>query len=825
MTIVRASSIPTPPGAPNGVANAGRIAMVVTLVLSPELLGGALPWAVAVIVAMSAASGLLIARGVPLENRSRQAARLLDFAVLATLGWTALQLVPLPARWVSSLVPETVEAWHALDGLQGGAPRDWMPLSLDPGATRLELAKGLGLGAIYFAARTLASSGRRRWVLVGVGFSGAAMAAVAFGHRLADADSVFGLYTPVYASTRSLAPLMNENHLGGFMALVTPVVFGLALDSPRRDRQIAWGLTAAGCAMAGVLSFSRGGILTLALGVGLFLAVHGFRRWKKGRSLLRSQRAPAIVVGLLTTMVILAVVAGADLQREFSYTDNRTVKLDAAVAALPLIASHWLTGVGRGAFSAGFVGDYGSAKRFFYPENILVQWTSEWGVIVGLALLVLVVGSIVRGFRLERSHAHLGALSGLIAIGTHQLVDFSLELAGVAVVAAATLGAVANSREVRPFISLRTLLLVTSIGAALAVPLAANQHGKDTFSLEREIKAALDDGRTEDAERSVRLGLSEHPAEPIFVLMSADLAARRDDPEVGRWINHAQRIAPNWSAPHLLAARWLFSLGQTDQALVELRTGESRDPGSMVQSMCTIMEQTPDIHIVERVTPEGAAGGLFLDRVSGCVPWTSPLAAEIDALATKRDNTLVGPTVRQAKRLILEGEDARAVALLDGLPSLNAAAQLVLAQSHLRMGDPAKAEAWIAPLVQRRRAAPEALRTAIAIQVALRDDDAVRSLASRMRAKAQGRQEPLAEIDLYLGRLYEQAGRFPIALASYRRANRIQESRKTLESLARVSAATGDTPGALLVYQRLCRRDGGTGPACRSAQKLSAGSP
>ncbi|MEM7435803.1 MAG: O-antigen ligase family protein [Myxococcota bacterium] len=822
---MRASSIPAPPDAPNGLASAGRIAMVVALVVSPELLGGALPWSVALIVAMAAVSGFLVARGVPLENGSRQAARLLDLAVFVTLAWTALQLMPLPASVVGWFVPETVEAWHALDELQGRALRGWMPLSLDPGATRVELAKGLGLGVMYFAARTLALSGRRRWVLVGVGLSGATMAAVALGHRLANADSVFGVYTPIYASTRALAPLMNENHLGGFMALVTPVLLGLALDSPRRDRQIAWGMAAAGSAIAGVLTLSRGGILALALGVGLFLAGHGFRRWKKGRSLLQSQRTPVIVVGLLTTVVVVALVAGADLRREFSYTDNRTVKLDAAIAALPLITDHWLTGVGRGAFSVGFVGDYGSAKRFFYPENILVQWTSEWGVVVGLALLLIVAGSIVRGFRLERSHAHLGALAGLVAIGTHQMVDFSLELAGVGVVAAATLGAVADSRAVRPFVNLRTLLRITTIAAAAAVPLAASQHGKDTFSLERRARAALDEGRTDEAENATRLGLSAHPAEPIFVLLSAEMAARGDDPDVGRWINHAQRIVPNWSAPHLLAARWLFSIGQTDQALVELRAGESIHPGSMVASVCKLMEHSPDIQVVERVTPEGAAGGLFLDRVSGCVPWTSPLAAEIDARAIERDETLVGPALRQAKRLILQGDDAPAVELLEGLPSLNAAARLVLAQSYLRLADPAKAETWIAPLVQRRRAAPEALRTAIAIQVALRDDDQVRSLASRMRSQTQGRQEPLAEIDLYLGRLYERAGRFPIALAAYRRANRIQESRETLESLARVSAATGDTPGALLVYQRLCRQDGGTGPACRSAQKLSAGSP
>jgi predicted Zn-dependent protease len=139
------------------------------------------------------------------------------------------------------------------------------------------------------------------------------------------------------------------------------------------------------------------------------------------------------------------------------------------------------------------------------------------------------------------------------------------------------------------------------------------------------------------------------------------------------------------------------------------------------------------------------------------------------------------------------------------------------------VGEASAAGEIIAPLVQQRRASPEALRTAVAIQIALGRDEEVRSLASRLRSQTNGKKEPLAEIDLFIGGLYEQAGRYPSALVAYRRANRILESRQGLDALARVSAASGDTTGALLVYQRLCRIDGGTGEACRSAQKLSAG--
>ena len=76
--------------------------------------------------------------------------------------------------------------------------------------------------------------------------------------------------------------------------------------------------------------------------------------------------------------------------------------------------------------SAAFVDEQGTDKRFFYPENLPVQWAAEWGLPVALALLVIIVWSIARGFRLRRSHAHVGGLAGLVAIGIHQLADFSL---------------------------------------------------------------------------------------------------------------------------------------------------------------------------------------------------------------------------------------------------------------------------------------------------------------------------------------------------------------------------------------------------------------
>ncbi len=789
------------------------------LVVSPQLLGGVFPWTVAIICLMAGITGLLTSRRLSATSSRRTPAQLLDWAMFAAWVWTAFQLVPLPPSVISLFVPESLEAWRASATLLDRTQRSWVPLSLDPGATVLELAKGSAILVAYLAARAHALSERRDWVLAAVGISAATMALVALGHRLANATQVFGLYEPVYAGSRLLAPLMNENHLAGFMALAVPVLVGLAIDANRRELQIAWGLSALSCAIVGVLTFSRGGIGALGLGLGIF-AAGSVLRSRDPSSPRHSMRAAVVGASLLLGVGVVVALTGDALKQEFSHTHNRMAKFEAAEAAFPMVADHWLTGVGRGAFSVAFAGEHGGAKRFFYPENLLVQWTSEWGLVVGLGLLLLISWSLARSFSRVHAYATLGGVAGLAALGVQQLVDFSLELVGVAVVAAATLGAVGSSVITGRLVSVRCMLLVSSALAIGGAGAAGALHERDTATLERALTASLARGDLATTQRLVEEGLSLHPAEPTFVLVGAELALRSGDPATGPWINRAQQLAPGWSAPHLLAARWLSSIGKTDQALVELRAGEEKHPGSMVQLMCSLLEHQPSLDLVLRVTPPGIEGGLFLDRVARCLPWSDPLAAEIDVRALDRDPGLNGPTLRQARRMTLAGNSEGVIAMLEARPSLDSSSTLILAEAYLRDDQAGKAQATIAPFLETPEPSERVLRVAIAAAIASGRDADVDSLASRLRSRANGRIEPIAEVDLYIGDRYEAEGRMRLALAAYRRANRVQESRRSLESVARASNATGDTVGAILAYRTLCRKSGGSGPACVSAQEL-----
>ncbi len=807
-----------------GSCEPALFSLIVALLVAPLLLGGAFPWAISVTAFLAALTGLLTSRRLDIRLPERRPARLLDWAVVAALGWTGLQLLPLPASLVSHMNPDVATAWQANAALYGEQASGWMPLSLDPGATRLELAKGLAIAAVYLSARVFASAHQRRAVLVAVGASGACMALLAFAHELAGISKVFGLYEPVYASSRLLAPLMNENHLGGFMAMTCPVLVGLLLDEKTPQRRLSWGLGAACCAMAGVLSFSRSGIIALALGVVLVLGAFVLKLRRNGGSVRSSHAVPMIIAGMFGLVLLLAFIAGPDLAREFGHTENRTSKFEATLSVLPALLQVPVTGVGRGAFSAAFVGELGVRNRFFYPENILVQWTAEWGLLFGLALLALVAWSIVRGFRSARSLSQFGALAGLVAIGVHDLADFALEMSGVAVVAAAMMGAATSSPRVRPEFSLRGLCFLVSGLALVGAGLAASLHGTDTVTLERNARTALEAGDYDHVRELVDRGLQQHPAEPMLALVGAEVAVRRGDPDAVRWLNRAQQLAPLWSAPHLLAARWMFRANRHDQGLIELRQAEASSRGSTRTTICSILRETQNPEIAFRAAPRGPAGLDFLDRTAGCLPPDSTVGAAIDAALRERDPQLVGPALREAQRSLRKGQADQAIALLGVLREPDDEARRTLAEARLSDGDPEGAEQTIAPLLAQPKVSTAALRTALSIYVALGKDTDVQRIAARQRAQTKSDPRSLAAIDLQLGRLYEAEGRYPLALQAYEDANQAIESVETLNSIAQLALKLGHRDRALLTYRHLCRSEGGVGSYCKRAQDLTKGS-
>jgi uncharacterized protein HemY len=127
----------------------------------------------------------------------------------------------------------------------------------------------------------------------------------------------------------------------------------------------------------------------------------------------------------------------------------------------------------------------------------------------------------------------------------------------------------------------------------------------------------------------------------------------------------------------------------------------------------------------------------------------------------------------------------------------------------------------IAPLLLAGDVPSSVLRTAASIYVKNGDQDKLQRVVARLRGQSAGKAKPLADVEMFLGKLYESQGKYALALKAFEDSRRANESRQALLAIARVADAMGNRERALLTYRRLCRLDGGKGAACASAEELA----
>ncbi|MEZ4337601.1 MAG: O-antigen ligase family protein [Sandaracinaceae bacterium] len=774
------------------------------------------PWGVAIIAGFSGVA-CLAAAWAAREDGTKAPLGWVGIAGLGVWGWTALQALPLPRFLTGWLQPEAVEMADGAALLLEEPTRGWIPLSMAPGSTVLALVQGAALIAAFVAATTLVALGHRRRALVMVGLSGVVMALVALLHRAVGADRVFGIYEPIHGTSPLLAPLVNQNSLSGFLSMCAPVLIGLGLD--REEPPQRWGWTTAGVltATCALLAVSRGGVASLGVG---FLALGIFGAFRRRRERGKAFGSSLILLG---AAFATAVGLGLYLAAEAIYRDFETggfEKLTLARLSLDLSLDHPIVGVGRGAFSAAFVSRMGSVTRATNPENLIAQWTTEWGIPVSLGLIALLAWSIVRGTRRAKSWAHLGGAAGLVAIFVHDLVDFSLELTGVGVVAAGLAGAVlAPSRRRRSARARVTIPRAGLAAGALAVALVAvlgwgldrySVHGMQT-ALEAQMRAS----HHEDFRSTVVDAVRRHPSEPTFPLLAGSEAAQRGDTSALRWLNRSMALAPGWAAPHEEAARYLLRVGRASQALLEMREAGERGTPNAARLACPVLEDHPElVPVAIRALGEDEVGDELVDRVGGCLDRHSDASRAIDDHLVEQD--VLGGRVRAARRHVDDGHPREALALLDGLDTADPRVVRLRARAHLAADDPARA---IAALADADTAAPN-LELLARAQAAARDEAGMLETLTRLRGLSAGHVSEIARARVLEGELQESLGNDFAALRAYGRAERLDPDSQGLVNAARVAERVGDLGRAYRAHNDLCQRNGGRSPHCRARDRL-----
>jgi O-antigen ligase len=591
------------------------VAGMATLVLGVLAIGGASRW---VVVAMCVLAAAGAASQISSRRKLDRTSPLLLVIGVATV-LTALQLVPVPDSVHARLEPTAHELITDGDALLDSpvmatpapdtppaprtAPARLRPLSMDPASTRIELAKLVAYFLIaWMTLRAAASERGRQRLLSGVAGVAGLVAMIGIVHELLGADKLYGVYQPEHLHPIVMAPLMNANHLACLMSLGAIIAAGLAFHERRAPAVRAlWIVIVALCIGVGLATKSRGGVMGLAAGTTVAAVVMVLQRLRDAaetqrRDVLRVAIPAAVVV--LCTLVLVVYLGGGEVRHELESThlaelENPRSKYAAWGSALELIEDAPVLGIGRGAFETAFTRVHPASSQFTFShvENEYLQAVVDWGV-GGAILLVLAGGTAVLLAIRRWRHGALGAaaLGGLTAVAVHSVVDFGLELPGVAIptiIVAATLLHVPLKEAPRS--RRRTALRTATIAAGL---LAAAITALPISTSLDEDHAMLDDDSLTLAD--ARAAFERHP---LDYLAAAYLARESADAQVQlAYLNLALRLHPTHPGLHRTIGRWLANGPHKRQAALEYRfaIAGAADPTPLVSEVLALFPVITD---------------------------------------------------------------------------------------------------------------------------------------------------------------------------------------------------------------------------------------
>jgi tetratricopeptide (TPR) repeat protein len=517
--------------------------------------------------------------------RARRSASLVLWVGVALVAWTAISIVPLPLRWLTALSPHAADVWsRALTPLNLPGPLH-ATLSLDPGATRVQVLRGVAYCLAFLAAARI--SARREGVVFlerAICATVIALALAAIIHPALGAEKVFGIYTPRHdPSARHVAPILNPNVLSEYLNIGLALLMGQLL-APRSvwPRSLLTSLVVALVAVE-VWVASRGGMLGMALCMVLVLWMSRSHAVE-----MRGIFARFLVPALLAIAGLGATVLASTEGPMGELATLETSKLDLSRAAFRLVPDFPLFGVGRGAFESVYPA-YRTDPSFVvyvYPENVVAQWITEWGLPSAIAI-VLLIFALRPQAALARSPRAAGAWTALVCVAAQNLVDFGSEYPAVMIALATCAGIVTGGTSGtdddalldvwarRPDRVVPAMLVAAAFALGLAVPTWKHDLYQDRLALHA---AALDPSLPRaEFESLAEASMLRHPAEPYLPFTGALHAARTDNGTLIAWIERTLDRALVYGPAHVLLARWLAARSPS-QARLEYRLAIEQAP-------------------------------------------------------------------------------------------------------------------------------------------------------------------------------------------------------------------------------------------------------
>ncbi|HSK01535.1 MAG TPA: O-antigen ligase family protein, partial [Kofleriaceae bacterium] len=314
---------------------------------------------------------------------------------------------------------------------------------------------------------------------------------------------------------------------------------------------------------------------------------------------LLTSSLPIAVVAVCGLVIVVYTSAGG-VGRQLGETSLAELQADASKfgvwrSSLQLIEeSPWL-GIGRGAFEPAFTRVHPPSARHTasHLENEYLQAVVDWGILGAIAC-ALAVGwlALVVIRRWHDGPLAAGALGAIAVIAVQSVVDFGIQLLGVAVPAVAVAGTLAYGpvRELGARAVLRARLL--RIGHVAALAAAAAALLSDATTSVDEDHQALAGRATPATLAELAAPLERHPLDYFLYGLAAEAMIRDADPRAIRTLNHALVLHPTHVGLHRMAARLLLRGGHPAQAALEYAAAlrGMRAPQALLREIVTAFE-------------------------------------------------------------------------------------------------------------------------------------------------------------------------------------------------------------------------------------------
>ena len=436
------------------LTRAARWLLAATIAWGAFAFGAVYPWAY---WPLAVAAQIVALLGLAIPSRgawSRLGLAPLAIALAAFVAAGLAQLVPLPAATLAAISPEASSVISRLDPSAAFGFRAHAA-TIAPSSTAAALGVIASLALLVLGAARLFSIVGTYATARAITVVGVALALAGIIQKPLFSGKIYGFWASLDGGN-PYGPFVNKNHFAGWMLMALPIALGLLFGGIARGmrgvrpgvrEKVLWlssadasGIVlllaaASVMALSLILTMSRSGISAAALTIAV-AATLAMRRYRSS-----TQRGAAVVLVAAMSVLVVAWTGTDVLATRFSSTDVSDLngRVGPWTDALRIARAYPIAGTGLNTYGVATLFYQRSVPdvHFAQAHNDYLQLAAEGGILLTVpaaAAIGFMLAAIRRRFKSETSVTtywiRAGACIGMLAIALQELVEFSLQMPG-----------------------------------------------------------------------------------------------------------------------------------------------------------------------------------------------------------------------------------------------------------------------------------------------------------------------------------------------------------------------------------------------------------